>query len=90
MPWTLLVVAAFALAAAGGSSTAASSSPSTTPSEAAASPSVAASPSGIPLPTPTVAGTIVLGNVMEAEVNADIYAVNADGTGLTTVPKVTL
>jgi len=66
----LVVLAVLALAACGGSSTTASTT---------------ASPSKIggPLPTPAVTGTIAFSKVVEQGANADIYVVNADGTGLT-------
>jgi dipeptidyl aminopeptidase/acylaminoacyl peptidase len=78
----LIVLIALALAACGGSSTTASTSPSAAPSKAAASLSASASPSKTPLPAPTVAGTIAFAKVVKAGANADIYAINTDGTGL--------
>jgi hypothetical protein len=85
----LLVVAGLVLAACGGSDTTASTSPAA--SQAAGSPSVAASPSGIPLPTPTVAGIIAFTRYGENEwtqVDYDICVVNTDGTGLSAVPGI--
>lgn len=78
-----VAAAALALAACGGTDTTASTSPTSTPS-----PEVAASPSGVPLPAPTVAGTIVFAHVLSSEQgleDADICVVEADGTGLKTL-----
>jgi Tol biopolymer transport system component len=79
----LVVFAVLTLAACGGSGSAASSSPS---EEAL----LTAEPteSAIPLPTPTVTGTIAFTKVVEqgeyeTTLMADIYVVNADGAGLT-------
>ncbi|MEE4276557.1 MAG: hypothetical protein V2J16_11905 [Thermoleophilia bacterium] len=82
-----LLVALLALAACGGSDTTTATSPSAAPGEMA-SPSVAASPSGVPLPTPTVAGTIVFAHVLNSQQgleDADICVVESDGTGLKTL-----
>jgi Tol biopolymer transport system component len=80
---TLLVaLAALALAACGGSSTAVSL-PSAAPSQAVPSPSVAASPSATPLPTPTVAGTIAFGH----DRSNGIALINTDGSGLKILVK---
>jgi Tol biopolymer transport system component len=75
----LVAIAALALASCGGTSTTASNSPSLM-----ASPSAEPSQSATPLPTPTVAGTIAFTRLVEPGIggNADIYVVNADGTGL--------
>jgi Tol biopolymer transport system component len=75
----LVVIVALVLASCGGSSTTAATSPS-----AMTLPVAEASQSATPLPTPTVAGTIVFENVVEPGHggNGDIYVVNADGTGL--------
>ena len=70
----LVVLVVLALAACGGSSSTASNSPS-------AAPSVTPSESTTPLPTPTVAGTLSFAKVSGGY--GDIYAVRADGTGLT-------
>jgi hypothetical protein len=78
----LLLFAALVLVACGGSGSTASTSPSAAPSQVAASPSASASPSKTPLPAPTVAGTIAFARVVKAGANADIYAINTDGTGL--------
>ena len=80
----LVLVVVLALAACGGSDSTASSSPSAQPSEAAASPSVTPSETGIPLPAPTVAGTIAFTTLAEYMDN-DICVVNTDGTGLKTL-----
>jgi Tol biopolymer transport system component len=73
-----VVVAGLTLAACGGSDTTASTSPPSTPS-----PEVAESPSGVPLPTPTIAGTIAFTNVSVTESDdADICVTRTDGTGL--------
>jgi Tol biopolymer transport system component len=87
----LAALATLALVACGASGTVATSSTSSTPGQAAASPTVATSPgpSGIPLPTPTVAGTIAFShNVGEDafyNANFDVCVVNTDGTGLKTL-----
>ncbi|MCU0294188.1 MAG: hypothetical protein MUF10_19755 [Thermoanaerobaculaceae bacterium] len=84
-----LLVAVLSLAACGGSDPTASNSPSVEPGQAAASPSVATSPSKIPLPTPTVAGTIAftknLASYAQEPPDYDICVVNTDGTGLKTL-----
>jgi len=77
----LLVFAALTFAACGGSGTADSASPN----QAAVSLSVTASPSGIPLPTPTVAGTIAFTRYLEEQGEGEICIVNTDGTGLKTL-----
>ena len=80
-----LVAALLALAACGGSDAETpASSPEALPS-VPPSPSVAASSSNIPLPTPTVAGSIAFTRYAENEwtqVDYDICVVNTDGTGL--------
>jgi Tol biopolymer transport system component len=73
----LIAIAAFTLAACGGASTTAATSPST-----AIQSSSAPTESAIPLPAPTVAGTIAFTRVVEAGVNSDICVINSDGTGL--------
>jgi Tol biopolymer transport system component len=80
----VLALAVLALAACGGASTTASTSPST-----AILSSSAPTESAIPLPTPTVAGTIAFDGIVKTGEgrygeggNGNIYVVNADGTGL--------
>lgn len=84
-----LVAAALAIAACGGSNdatvnlpTPTSSAPSYTDIMGGSSPS--ATSSAVPLPTPTVAGTIVFAKMLNsaAGYDSDIYVVNTDGTGL--------
>jgi Tol biopolymer transport system component len=72
----LVALTLLALAACGDSGTAA-----TSPS-AAATPEVSASSSAIPLPTPTVAGTIAFSQLVEESWDYDVCVVNTDGTGL--------
>ena len=55
------------------------------PNQAATSPSAAASPSVIPLPTPTVAGTIAFSRLLEEQGEGEVCIVNTDGTGLETL-----
>jgi Tol biopolymer transport system component len=76
------VIAVLTLAACGGSGTTASSSPSVK-----SSPSVTPSETRIPLPTPTVAGTIAF-TTLAAYNDSDICVVNTDGTGLKTLAGV--
>jgi Tol biopolymer transport system component len=82
---SLVLLPAVALAACSGSGTTEPASPAA--SQAVASPSAAAatSPSGVPLPSPTVAGTIVFARAVSGGVDADICVVEADGTGLKTL-----
>ena len=80
----LLLLPLLALSGCGGSGTTTSTSPPPAPGEAA-SPTVEASSSGVPLPAPTVAGTIAFTRYAENEwtqVDHDICVVNTDGTGL--------
>ena len=79
-----LLVAVLALAACGDSGTTPSASPAAALSEAVASP-LAASPSVIPLPTPTVAGTIAFTRYREKQDEVEVCTVNTDGTGLRTL-----
>jgi len=78
-----VLIAVLSLAACGGSDATDGTSPAA--SQAAASPAVAASPSGVPLPAPTVAGTIAFTRYGEDEwtqADYDICVVDTDGTGL--------
>jgi Tol biopolymer transport system component len=77
----LLVFAALTFTACGVSGTADSASPN----QAAASPSAASSPSVIPLPAPTVAGTIAFTRYLEEQGEGEVCIVNTDGTGLKTL-----
>jgi Tol biopolymer transport system component len=77
----LAATALLALVACGGSGTTASQSSS--PS-VMSSPSVTPSETGIPLPTPTVAGTIAF-TALAGYKDTDICVVNTDGTGLKTL-----
>jgi len=73
---SLVGIAALTLGACGGSSSTTSNSPG-----AATSLVAGQSQGAIPLPAPTVTGTIAFSKRVEQ--GADIYVVNADGTGLT-------
>jgi Tol biopolymer transport system component len=100
MTLVAIILVLIALSACGGSGTTESSSlnvagvspsstslPSASPGQAAASPSTPATtpPSATPLPTPTVAGTIVFARAVRGGVDADICVVESDGTGLKTL-----
>jgi TolB protein len=75
----LVLIVALSLAACGASSGSASGSP-----RPAAQPSSPSS-SGTPLPSPTVAGTILFTTGDQQGLNYDIYVVASDGTGLAQV-----
>jgi len=85
----LVMSAVLVLAACGGSSTTTSSSPiptSSVPSytDVMGGPSPSASSSAVPLPAPTVAGTIVFAKMLNSATgyNSDIYLVDTEGTKL--------
>jgi Tol biopolymer transport system component len=82
---TLAAVAAavLALAACGGSETTASSPPSAAPTMAVPQAAITDYPA-TPLPTPTVAGTIVFSRALKTTTvyRSDLYIVNTDGSGL--------
>jgi dipeptidyl aminopeptidase/acylaminoacyl peptidase len=77
-----VAAAALALAACGGSGSGASSSPSAPPTTAVPQAVITDYPT-TPLPTPTVAGTIVFSKALKpAEIQrSDLYIVNTDGSG---------
>jgi len=78
MALSLVGIAALTLAACGGSSSTTSNSPG-----AATSLVGGQSQGAIPLPAPTVTGTIAFAKVVEQGVSDDMYVVSADGTSLT-------
>ena len=67
----MLLLAVLALAACGGSDTTASSPPSTAAGQVTVSPSTAASPTGVPMPTPTVASVTPDGSGLAHEARLD-------------------
>jgi dipeptidyl aminopeptidase/acylaminoacyl peptidase len=79
----LVLLAALALAACGGSGTTALSSPSASPTTAVPQAVITDYPA-TPLPTPTVAGTIVFSKALKPTkvFRSDLYIVNTDGSGL--------
>jgi Tol biopolymer transport system component len=79
----VFVAALLALAACGGSETTASSPSSAAPTMAVPQAAITDYPA-TPLPTPTVAGTIVFSKALKTTTvyRSDLYIVNTDGSGL--------